>query len=106
MASQRPPPTRPTIATAEVDSAEVDALYGLEPVLFAGDSGADTAPAAQDWLELSCPACGEQIGTAIDLSAGSSSYIEDCQVCCQPMVIHLECDAAGNLASGTAERSE
>lgn len=26
----------------------------------------------------------------IDLSAGSQSYIEDCQVCCQPMQISFE----------------
>jgi len=95
MASKLPP----------LSSGEIDALYGLEPVLFIDEAGSDTTP-VQDWLELTCPACGEQIGTAIDLSAGSLSYIEDCQVCCQPMVIRLECDAAGNLVRGTAERSD
>jgi len=95
MASKLPP----------LSSGEIDALYGLEPVLFVGEDGSGSAP-VQDWLELTCPACGEQIGTAIDLSAGSLSYIEDCQVCCQPMVIHLECDEAGNLVRGWADRSE
>jgi hypothetical protein len=26
----------------------------------------------------------------LDLSGGSQSYIEDCQVCCQPMQIRFE----------------
>lgn len=26
----------------------------------------------------------------IDLSAGSQSYVEDCQVCCQPMQVTFE----------------
>lgn len=26
----------------------------------------------------------------IDLSAGSQSYVEDCQICCQPMQISFE----------------
>ncbi len=97
--------SKPPIAKTEISSAEIDALYGLEPVLLP-DSDAGAAPAAQDWLELTCPACGEQIGTTIDLSAGSLSYIEDCQVCCQPMVLTLECDAAGQLVRGSAERSD
>ena len=42
----------------------------------------------------------------VDLSAGSVSYIEDCQVCCQPLLVHLECDDAGQLLRGWAERGD
>jgi hypothetical protein len=83
------------------DAARIDALYGLEPVFEPGQG----AP-AQDWLELQCAFCGEPIGTSVDLSAGSVSYIEDCQVCCQPLLIHLECDDAGQLLRGWAERGD
>ena len=32
----------------------------------------------------------------VDASAGSrQSYIEDCQVCCKPNVLHIEYDLAG-----------
>ena len=31
----------------------------------------------------------------LDLSGGSQSYIEDCQVCCQPMQISFEADEDG-----------
>ena len=45
-----------------------------------------------------CPYCAEPISLVVDSSAGSQSYIEDCQVCCQPMEITLEVD--GHLLSG------
>jgi hypothetical protein len=34
---------------------------------------------------LYCPYCGEQISMLLDLSAGGQAYIEDCEVCCQPI---------------------
>jgi len=43
-----------------------------------------------------CAGCGERNQTMVDASAGSrQSYIEDCQVCCKPNVLHIECDLAG-----------
>jgi len=38
-----------------------------------------------------CPSCGETIGIAVDRSAGDEQeYVEDCPVCCNPNVIHVE----------------
>ena len=38
-----------------------------------------------------CPTCGEQIVIPLDPSAGAEQeYVEDCPVCCNPNVIHLE----------------
>ena len=40
-----------------------------------------------------CAGCGEWIETTVDSSAGSKqSYVEDCQVCCKPNVLHIEWD--------------
>ena len=41
---------------------------------------------------------------AVDLSAGAQSYIEDCQVCCQPMQISfdLDDDQLGDLRADRA----
>jgi hypothetical protein len=36
---------------------------------------------------VTCPHCGETILLFLDLSVESQSYIEDCQVCCQPMTV-------------------
>lgn len=38
---------------------------------------------------ISCPYCGEQIGVLIDPSVEQQDYIEDCQVCCRPIVFQV-----------------
>lgn len=43
-------------------------------------------------VSATCPYCGEAIELVVDVSAGSSSYIEDCQVCCRPMQVDVEVD--------------
>jgi hypothetical protein len=52
-----------------------------------------------------CDACGEEIVIPIDLAAGrEQTYVEDCPVCCRPMVIHLEVDEHGVVViSGESE---
>lgn len=37
--------------------------------------------------QIHCPYCGEPLEVAIDCSVGRQEYIEDCQVCCQPMTL-------------------
>ena len=36
-----------------------------------------------------CPYCGEPIALLIDLSVADQEYVEDCQVCCQPIVVSV-----------------
>ena len=43
----------------------------------------------EDPIIISCPWCGESFTSFFDYSAGSSSYVEDCQVCCRPIVCHF-----------------
>jgi len=47
---------------------------------------------------IACPHCGESISVLLDLSAGSQSYVEDCQVCCRPIDISFEVDDDGQLS--------
>jgi len=42
----------------------------------------------------------------VDLSAGAFTYVEDCQVCCQPIEFAGEVDDAGALVGVTANRTE
>jgi hypothetical protein len=38
-----------------------------------------------------CPSCGETIEIPLDPSAGDEQrYVEDCPVCCNPNVVHVE----------------
>jgi transcription elongation factor Elf1 len=34
-----------------------------------------------------CPYCGARISTLLDLSAEEQKYIEDCEVCCNPIEV-------------------
>ena len=38
---------------------------------------------------ISCPYCGEQIDLLVDCSAGHQDYVEDCSVCCRPIIVHV-----------------
>nr|WP_116367485.1 CPXCG motif-containing cysteine-rich protein [Parahaliea mediterranea] len=44
---------------------------------------------------ITCPYCGESIDVLIDQQDAGDQYIEDCQVCCQPIVFTLMIDEAG-----------
>lgn len=44
-----------------------------------------------------CPYCGELIELVLDLSMGDQEYIEDCFVCCRPIVISAGEDGAGGV---------
>ncbi|HEY7871217.1 MAG TPA: CPXCG motif-containing cysteine-rich protein [Rudaea sp.] len=46
---------------------------------------------------IHCPYCGESYETAVDLSAGSQSYVEDCAVCCKPIEVALRVADDGEL---------
>jgi len=80
----------------------IDELYGLEPVL---ELGRTESLRSTEFVAIQCPYCGERFETAVDLSAGSFSYVEDCQVCCQPIELAGEVDGAGALAGVAAHRA-
>ena len=47
-------------------------------------------------VDIQCPYCGETITVFVDDSAGEQHYIEDCQVCCRPIVIDVAFDRDGD----------
>jgi hypothetical protein len=54
---------------------------------------------------LSCPWCGGSTEVTVDCSGGSQELVEDCQVCCSPILIRTECDpVTGELLGLTAVR--
>ncbi len=42
--------------------------------------------------DYQCPYCGEWVNALLDLSGGDQQYIEDCSVCCRPIVFTLHTD--------------
>lgn len=36
-----------------------------------------------------CPYCGEVVELVIDTSVEIQEYVEDCEVCCRPMLVNV-----------------
>lgn len=53
---------------------------------------------------VQCPYCGETFETEIDTSGGSQEYIEDCYVCCKPIIFRIEVDVDGELTAFEVQR--
>lgn len=52
-----------------------------------------------------CPWCGAPIEIRIDVSAGPQTYVEDCPVCCAPMLVDVAMDpGSGDGLLVTLER--
>ncbi len=46
-----------------------------------------------------CPFCWQNISMLLDASAFYQSYVEDCEVCCQPIEVTMDFDEDGELTS-------
>ena len=55
---------------------------------------------------VACPYCGECFETSVDCSAGDCSYIEDCYVCCRPIVFDVVTNGDGGLSKLTTRRED
>ncbi len=88
-----------------LDPQTIDALYGLEPVFEPGRLPA-AALNATDFVTVQCLPLPEGFETAVDLSAGSLSYVEDCQVCCQPIELKSEMNDEGAFVGVIARQAD
>ena len=94
------PPPKKTLT-----DAEIDALYGLEPVI--GEEPAAIDPASRpQFVSVACPYCGERFETSADASSGPCKYVEDCQVCCQPIEMEIRVDDDGEFQELLARRGD
>lgn len=88
-----------------LSEAEVDEKYGLEPVLQVKSTPMDSSVAVE-FATVNCPYCGESFETGVDASAGSSTYVEDCQVCCQPIEMELRVADDGTVQELITRRGD
>ena len=83
---------------------DIDQQFGLEPVFEPGqEAGSDEL---EQFIDVDCPYCAEVFTVRVDLSAGAQTYIEDCQVCCQPISMSVLLMDDGTLRELAAERLE
>lgn len=47
---------------------------------------------------VQCPCCWETFEAIIDCSVDEQEYVEDCYVCCRPLVFHVQADGESVLA--------
>jgi transcription elongation factor Elf1 len=52
---------------------------------------------------FTCPYCWQKISFVLDLSVSSQSYVEDCEVCCNPINVSFSVDEDGELEDFAAE---
>lgn len=64
------------------------------------------APPELAWITIDCPHCGESYDGPADPSGGSASYVEDCAVCCRPIVVDLVVDATDELVDVRVRREQ
>jgi hypothetical protein len=88
-----------------LSDAEIDELYGLEPAIETGPEGVDRS-VRPEFVDVSCPYCGERFETSADASAGPCKYVEDCQVCCQPIEMDLRVDENGDFQEILVRRGD
>jgi hypothetical protein len=49
---------------------------------------------------FTCPYCWEQISMVLDTSVKRQTYIEDCEVCCNPIEVHYVVGEEGGIEFG------
>ncbi|MGM0769199.1 MAG: CPXCG motif-containing cysteine-rich protein [Pseudomonadota bacterium] len=47
---------------------------------------------ALDSVLIQCPYCWETLEISVDPSVREQEYVEDCQVCCQPILLKVRLD--------------
>ena len=55
---------------------------------------------------IQCPYCGEEIDVLIEPMDESDEYIEDCQVCCRPIVFNVVMDIDGEQTVSVHSENE
>jgi hypothetical protein len=54
-------------------------------------------------VSLYCPYCGETVEVLVDLSMSEQEYIEDCSVCCRPILLTVSVDDGEPLVTARSE---
>jgi hypothetical protein len=56
-------------------------------------------PAVENEIELLCPYCGQVSTLVIDTIVSSQRFTTDCEVCCRPFGVAIECEAGEILSA-------
>jgi hypothetical protein len=48
---------------------------------------------ASETVTVVCPYCGEPVELLVDGTIAHQQYVEDCEVCCRPMLVTVDATA-------------
>ena len=51
----------------------------------------------EEEITITCPYCYEPVSLPVDCTGGSQTYVEDCSVCCQPIVLSITLGPGGEV---------
>lgn len=57
-------------------------------------------------LRIGCPYCGELIDVCVEILDDSQEYIEDCQVCCRPIIFTVSSGMEGQALISVRSENE
>lgn len=60
----------------------------------------------QSFEEIGCPYCGQWFGIEIDTSAGNHRMTTDCEVCCRPFLVSVDCEPGEVFSISTEGEGE
>jgi len=58
---------------------------------------------ASETVIVVCPYCGEKVELLIDATLPHQKYFEDCEVCCQPMLVTIDATSEDPIVDVTRE---
>ncbi|HEY0455057.1 MAG TPA: CPXCG motif-containing cysteine-rich protein [Verrucomicrobiae bacterium] len=50
--------------------------------------------------DICCPFCGQNFELTIDTSVASQRFTTDCEICCRPFEVQVECEPGEILSLG------
>jgi hypothetical protein len=83
-------------------------MASMQPTPLRADGFHPWYPANMNLIEghdATCPHCWETISVTLDLSVPEQSYVEDCPVCCKPMLVSYTA-ADGELSDLSVEATD
>lgn len=67
---------------------------------------ASTEKPMLETVAVGCPYCGEGIELLVDCSVADQEYVEDCSVCCRPIVVFAHVSEHGDISVNVHTENE
>ena len=58
---------------------------------------------ASETVAVLCPYCGERVELLVDATLPHQQYVEDCEVCCRPMLVTIDATSEDPIVDVTRE---